>query len=108
MITDEITWGESYDIAAQAGDAAGEPITMDGTWSAALRITRQLLGGETVVDLPMPIVDGAAQISLDTGEEGWAPGTYIYDTRLTDPDGYDYWSEPVKLVLRNRNTPPSA
>lgn len=108
MTIDTIKWGETYDIQAQAGDVDGVPIVMDGTWSAAVLITRQLVGGATVAEPAMTMVDGAATCSIDTGSEGWAPGVYYYDVRLTDPDGNDYWCEAVKLVVENRNSPSSA
>ncbi len=108
MLTDTIKWGETYDISAQPVDADGEALVLDGTWSAAVRFVRgEYVGGEEVVSPEMTIAEGAATCTIDTGETAWSPGSYVYDTRFTDPDGNDYWSEPVLLVLENRNTPAS-
>ena len=105
MQTDSIKWGETYDIEASAQDADGNPMVLDGTWQAALRITKSTVGGTLLLDPAMTITDGKAVCSLDTGDAPWRAGTYVYDIRLTDPDGHDQWSEPVKLILENRNTP---
>ena len=107
MQSDSIIHGETYDIAVQIQDANGAPITIDGTWQAACRITRQAVGGPTITEPTMTIVDGAAKCTLDTGDSQWSPTTYYYDIRLTDPDGNDYWTEPVRLTLQKRNTPSS-
>jgi hypothetical protein len=104
MKTDSITWGETYDISAQVKDAAGDPIALDETYQAACRVTRQV-GGPSIIDPAVTIAGGLVTASIDTGDEPWRAGTYYYDIRITDPDGHDYWSEPVKLTLRNRNTP---
>ena len=104
MQTDSITWGETYDIRVQTKDLSGDAIVMDETYQAACRVTRQV-GGESILD-PAMVLDGGAFItSIDTGDAPWKPGTYFYDIRITDPEGNDYWSEPVRLTLRNRNTP---
>lgn len=105
--TDTIIWGTPYDLSAVAQDDAGDPITMDGTWSAACRISKGRIGGEKLIDVSMSISEGAAVGSIETSGPEWAPGVYYYDIRLTDGDGTDYWTAPVKLVLTNRNTPPS-
>jgi len=105
--TDTITWGSSYDLSAVAQDDAGDPITLDGTWSAACRVSKGRVGGEKLIDVPMSISGGAASCSIDTTGPEWKPGVYYYDIRLTDSDGNNYWASPVKLVLTNRNTPPS-
>jgi hypothetical protein len=107
MTSDSIKWGETYDISAAAADADGVAIPLDGTWSAAIRITRERVGGEVVAEPAMTIGGGVATCTLDTGDDGWRPGIHWYDIRLTDPDGNDYWSEAVKLTLENRNAPAS-
>lgn len=104
MQTDSITWGETYDISVQVNDAEGAPIALDETYQAACRVTRQV-GGASILDPEVAIEGGLVTASIDTGDAPWRPGTYYYDIRITDPDGHDYWSEPVKLTLRNRNTP---
>ncbi len=106
MATDIIIWGETYDLSVTAKDAAGAAVALDGTWAAACRVCASL-GGTLVLEPAMTITGGAAVASIDTGDEPWAPGTYIYDIRLTDPDGNDYWCEPVTLILKLRNTPAS-
>lgn len=105
MNTDTIKWGENYDIAAAAQDANGDPITLDETWSAAIRVTLNEIGGPIILDSAMTIADGGATCSIDTGDSRWTAGTYFYDIRLTDADGNDQWSEAVRLTLENRNTP---
>lgn len=80
---------------------------IDGTWEAAIRVTSKSLGGAIVIDSPMTIADGAASIEIDTGDAPWEVGVFIYDIRLTNPDGDDQWSEIVELTLVNRNTPAS-
>lgn len=107
MITDAIKHGETYDISITAKDETGAAITLDETWQAACRITRGSIGGNIVAEPAMSIADGKAGCTLDTGDEEWSPGTYYYDVRLTDPDGNDYWTEPVKLKLLDRNSPAS-
>lgn len=107
MQSDSIIHGETYDIAVQIQDENGAPVVIDGTWQAACRITRQTVGGPTIAEPTMTIVGGAAKCTLDTGDDHWSPTTHYYDIRLTDPDGNDYWTEPVRLTLQKRNTPAS-
>lgn len=104
MQSDSITWGETYDISVQAKDGDGVPITLTESYQVACRVTLQI-GGNPIVDPLVSIVGGLAKASIDTGDEPWRPGTYYYDLRITDPDGNDFWSEPVMLTLNNRNTP---
>ena len=105
MVTDTITHGETYDIQATAQDAAGDAITLDGTWSAACRITKNKIDGIIILEPTMTIAAGTASTSIDTGDAEWSPGSYYYDIRITDSDGNDQWSEPVNLILESRNTP---
>jgi len=107
MPQDTIIQGETYDISVQIKDADGDPVVIDGTWLVACRFTLQALGGPTVVEPTMIIAAGVATCSIDTGDAPWLPTTYFYDIRLTDPAGNDYWTDPVTLVLRTRNTPAS-
>ena len=108
MTADTITWGETYDISLAAQDAVGAAITLDGTWSAACRITKNKVGGEVIANPAMTIAAGVATCQIDTGDAGWAAGVFYYDIRLTDADGNDYWTAPIKLTLTNRNTPARA
>ena len=107
MQNDSIKWGETYDIEASAQDADENPIFLDDTWQAAMRITRSTVGGTILInpDPVMTITGGKAVCTLDTGDAPWRAGTYVYDIRITDPDGNDQWSEPVNLILENRNAP---
>jgi len=66
-----------------------------------------VIGGTIIATPVMVISSGTASVTLDTGDSQWAPGVYYYDVRLTDPDGNDYWTEPVRLTLLERNTPAS-
>jgi hypothetical protein len=103
METDTIKWGETYDIQAACQDADGVAVPLTIDWQAACRITRERVGGAVVATPVMTISGGVATCQIDTGDTGWEPGVYIYDIRLTDPDGHDYWGEPVRLTLENRN-----
>lgn len=108
MIKDSITLGMTYVIAAEAQDDAGARLVMDGTWAAACRIIAKA-GGATVLDqMSMPIVSGGARLEIDTGDAPWAVGVYLYDVRLTDPDGYDWWTDQVQLTLTGGITPKSS
>jgi len=106
MADDKITWGESYDLSVSAADSDGEPLPLDETWQAAARVILERTGRE-VENIAMVIADGAAIGSIDTRADGYSPGLYAYDVRLTDPDGNDYWSERVRLTLASRVTPSS-
>lgn len=105
ITTDEIVWGETYDLSVSAKDVDDLTITLDGTWSAACRITKDKIGGDVILNPTMTIADGVATTEIDTGDPEWCAGTFYYDIRLTDSDGNDYWSSPVRLILANRNTP---
>ena len=107
MKTDTIVHGETYDISIQIQDENGDPVVIDNTWSVACRVTSLSMCGSTVAEPTMTIANGGASCSIDTGESNWYPGTFYYDIRLTDPDGNDYWTEPVQLTLLKRNTPSS-
>ena len=107
MTTDTIVWGETYDISISCQESDETPITLDGTWSAACCFTSAKVGGTVIAEPTMTIAAGVATATIDTGDEEWAAGEYYYDVRLTDPDGNDYWTEPVKLRVLNRNTPAS-
>ena len=107
MITDTIVWGETYDISIAAADADGVAIVLDETWTLACRVTSLRVGGTLVAEPTVTIAAGVGTASIDTGDDEWEAGNYYYDIRLTDPDGNDYWTEPVNLQLDNRNTPSS-
>ena len=104
---DSIAWGETYELTATALDADGVAIPIDGTWSAACRVTKAKVAGEVIANPVVTIASNAATTTIDTREAGWEPGEYWWDMRLTDPDGDDYWTEAVKLILRTRNAPAS-
>lgn len=108
MLTDTIKLGETYDITLSAKDADDVAIVLDGTWAAACRITRGKIDGETVAEPAMTIAAGVATTTLDTGGSEWTHGEYYYDVRLTDADGNDFWTDPVKLKILNRNAPASS
>ena len=95
--------GETIPIIGGARNAAGADIFMDGTWSAACRITRDRIGGTVVAEPAMAISGGQAVTQIDTREAGWTVGTYFYDIRITNPDGDDFWTDPIKLKLEPRN-----
>ena len=107
MTTDEIKLGETYDISISAQDSDGAAITMDGTWLAACAFTSDHVGGTVMAEPTMTIAAGVATASIDTGAAIWSVGDYFYDIRLTDPDGNDYWTDPIKLEIQTRNTPAS-
>ena len=106
-ITDEITWGEPYDLSVQVKDQDDNILTMDETWLAAIRITEDRIGGDIVLESDMVIANGVATKTINTADDPWHYGTCYYDIRVTDPDGYDWWTEPIRLILSNRNTLPS-
>lgn len=105
ITTNEIVWGETYNISVSAQNAGGNAVTLDGTWSAACRISKDFIGGDIVLNPTMAIAAGVATTSIDTGNAEFSAGTYYYDIRLTDPTSHDYWTDPVRLILANRNSP---
>lgn len=108
MIKDSITLGETYVIATDAVDANGAVIVMDGDWQAACRVIAKSGGAIILDNSAMPIVDGRARLVIDTGDSPWAEGVYLYDVRLTDPDGHDTWTDKVQLTLGEGITPKSS
>ena len=107
MTKDTIKLGETYGISATAKDKDGAALVMDGTWAAACRIIAKA-GGATIMDeVAMTIADGAASLKIDTGDSPWVAGVYLYDVRLTDPDGNDSWTDEVQLTLKTTITPKS-
>lgn len=108
MDKDIIKLGETHVIATDAEDEVGARIVMDGTWSAACRIIAKV-GGTTLLDeVAMPIVSGGARLEIDTGDAPWVEGVYLYDVRLTDPDGNDWWTDTAQLTLKSPITPKSS
>lgn len=103
FLTDRIAYGESYDLEVEARDTDGEAVILDGTWSAAYRFCKSEINGTEVQAGPMNIVGGKARADIDTGDAPFEVGVFWWDVRLTDPDGNDYWSQPVRLILENRN-----
>lgn len=108
MISDEIAYGETYDLSVTVKDADGDLVTLDETYTAVYRFTNSReTGGTQVAAGSMTIADGAATASVDTGDEGWSPGIYYYDVRITDPDGNEYVSEMIQLAICNTQTQPA-
>lgn len=102
--TDTIKLGETYKLVTEALDDNDQPIVMDNSWKAAFRFTRRALGGREVAKGDMTIVDGSATASVATTGEVWKVGLYVYDVRLTDPEGNHFWSNPIQLMVEDRNT----
>ena len=108
MISDEIAYGETYDLSVSVKDADGDLVTLDGTYSAAYRFTdSREVGGTQIAAGSMTIADGVATASIDTGDDPWVPGIYYYDVRITDPDGNEYVSSMIQLVICNTQTLPA-
>lgn len=105
MIEESITWGETYELEIEALDFAGEPIAINENWQIASRFTRGRVGGQVVAEPELTVASGKPRLSIDTGDDAWKPGIYYYDIRLTNPEGDDQWTSPVKLNLATRNTP---
>ena len=103
METDRIKRGETFGFSAEFEDVDGNPVTVDETWSFGLRICKGGIGGETAADVSIALVDGVLTGTYDT--EDLCSGEYYYDIRATDPDGNDEWSDPVKLIVEQTNTP---
>lgn len=103
MESERIKRGETFSFSAEFLDVDGVAVPVDETWSFGLRICKGGIGGETFVDVPVALVDGALSGTYDT--EDMLPGIYYYDIRATDPDGNDEWSDPVKLTIDPTNTP---
>ena len=101
---EEIAWGETYRREIEVRDETNEIIPMDATWSAACLFTRDFLKGEEVVSLVIDVSGGTGWIEVDTRDPEWRPGVYVYDVRVTDPDGNDNWSGENRLILKRRNT----
>jgi hypothetical protein len=102
--TTEIFWGETIEIAGAPKTAEGVPMVLDASWSASCAITKTRIGGEVIASPPIEIISGVPQGTIDTGDKPWEPGVYYYDICVTGPDGRDYWSEPGRIILRNRNS----
>lgn len=107
MITDEIAYGESYDIEVSGAGADDLAVTLDETWGARFRVLTEDVTGDEIAAGEMTIADGVATTTIDTGDAPWVPGTYYYDVRLTDPDGHEYVSDTVKMVVNGTQTIPA-
>jgi hypothetical protein len=108
MIKDSINCGETYVIPAEARDDDGVTLVMDGTWSAACRIISKDTGATVLDEADMDIIAGTARLEIDTGNAPWAVGIYLYDVRITDPEGHDFWSAKIQLSLLEGITPKSS
>lgn len=107
MTTTEIYWGETLIISGDPTTPGGSPIVLDETWSADCVITKNRIGGEVVARPVMAIMDGVPTTTIDTGDQVWTHGVYYFDIRVTDPAGNDHWSDPGRIVMKNRNARPS-
>ena len=107
MENDQIRWGESYDLSITAQDADGNAIALDETWSGKYRVLTGNGSGTEIEAGALAIADGVATATIDTGAGQWIPGIYYYDVRLTDPDGYEYPSETVRLRVVATQTEPN-
>ena len=103
MQTERIKRGETFSFSAEFEDVDGVAVSVDNTWSVALRICKEGVGGEVAAEPTITIANGAASGSFDT--DTLEPGVYFYDIRVTDPDGNDEWSEPIKLITEKTSTP---
>jgi hypothetical protein len=102
-LEDCAVWGEVYEMTLELQDADSVQVPMDETWSLSCGVSRKFHGTDLVAEPVMTIADGVASGEIDTAEDGWEPGVYFYDFRLTDPDGKDIWTAPVRLTLQDRN-----
>lgn len=107
MLQDFIKLGETYTISADGLDEAGLPFLIPSDWEIRALMRSGSFDGPIVADLPLPIVDGIARVSIDTGNAPFAVGIYFYDVRCTDADGNDFWNDIVKLTINTRLTQPS-
>lgn len=107
QLTDTISWGETYDIQVTITDTEGNLFPLDETWSGSCRVCEDYINGPLVLEPVMTIENEAVVGSIDTGDEPFRNGVYFYDVRVTDSDGNDYWSFPVKLIIEPRSAPKS-
>lgn len=104
MITRTITHGATYPVRSY-GRNAGVDVPVDGTWTAAMRVSTEKISGPIFVDVPLTLVNGAFVAAIDTSLPPWKPGVYYYDIRITPPGTPPKWSEGVKLTLKPKNSP---
>tara|TARA_R110000796_G_scaffold173868_1_gene290842 strand:- start:28680 stop:29003 length:324 start_codon:yes stop_codon:yes gene_type:complete len=105
MTEDTAIHGETYDLEIALLDELGDPLAIDNTWLVASRFSRSAIGEPSVIDPTFTIAAGVATASIETDAAFDAGSIYFYDVRLTDPSGFDYWTDPVKLTVNDRNTP---
>ena len=108
MTTDQIKLGETYDLSISGQDADGAAVDFPAGWSAACRVCEGRLNGDVVEDVTLTLAGGVFTGSIDTGSGDYSAGVYYYDVRFTDDAGNDFWSEPVRLMIGNRQTPPAS
>lgn len=106
-VTKEEFWGVVINLTATVKTSAGVAVPMDSNWSAACRVTKDRIGGTVIANPVMTISGATATGTIDTSESIWEPGVYYYDFRITDNAGRKFWSNPVRLLLKNRNAPSS-
>lgn len=107
-IKHRIKLGETYRWTAVGKDADGNVEAFDESWDIVCQITKKKVGGEVMANPAVSIVDGAAVMEVDTGDEGWETGRYYVDMRFSGAEGYDDWSDAVLLIVQNRNSPKSS
>ena len=103
IIRDTITKGESYDISVVAKDVDGALTDTTGM-TGAIAIRSGSLTGEIIYSSALTLTDGAFVDAIDTGDAAFVAGTHIYDIRLTDSGGNDYFSLPVQLIINASST----
>lgn len=106
MIKKRITLGETY-VVRYAGKIAGVSVPFDGTWTASFRVSLAKIGGPTVADIPLQVVDGKFVATIDTSLPPYKLGTYYYDVRITPPGGTPQWHGQTALTLDPKNSPAS-
>jgi hypothetical protein len=101
-------YGKKFTISA-IGQLQSVDVDMSN-FSAYYKITKGKLNGQVLAEGPMDYVADTNRFEkeIDTSGANWEVGIYYYDIRITDDNDNDYWSEPVKLTLQDRNSPPNS
>ena len=72
-------------------------------WSVYISLGRTK-GGSEIADIS-PTFD-TVQWVTEYDTNSLAAGTYWFDVKVLDPDGNEYWSDPVRIRLVEPNTKP--
>jgi len=107
IISDTIAYGESYDLSVVVEGLDPDVFALDDTYLVKYRFTDSRVPGTEFAAGTMTIADGAATATIDTGDDPWTPGIYYYDIRITDPDGHEYVSQVIELVITATQTQPA-